>query len=137
MGLRSGSVREYSRGMTLYAALLYYPQARYWLDPAEEYTAPGYAEFFEAAARADVLRGGEALRPVEDAATVTVSGDKGGEVAVAHGPASEAKEILGGFYLIEATDLDEATRWAAQIPAAWRGKVELRPVVPMQNKPGR
>lgn len=40
------------------------------------------------------------------------------------------------MYLLDAADLDEAVRWAALIPAAWRGKVELRPVVPMQNKAG-
>lgn len=121
--------------MTLYAALLYYPLDRYWLNPAEAGTAPGYAEFFEAAAGAGVLRGGEALYPAESATTITVASGKGGEVAVTEGPYAEAEEVLGGFYLIEAGDLDEATRWAAQIPAAWRGKIELRPVVPMQNKP--
>jgi hypothetical protein len=45
------------------------------------------------------------------------------------GPYAEAKEVLGGFYLLEAEDLDEAVKWAAQIPAAWRGKVEVRPVL--------
>jgi hypothetical protein len=60
-----------------------------------------------------------------------------GVVAVTDGPYAEAKEVLGGFYLIEAADLDEAIRWAAQIPAAWRGKVELRPVVPMQGGAAR
>jgi hypothetical protein len=40
------------------------------------------------------------------------------------GPYAEAKEVLGGFFLLEAADLDEASKWAAQIPAAWRGKVE-------------
>jgi hypothetical protein len=53
---------------------------------------------------------------------------KGGEVLLTDGPFAEAKEVLGGFYLIEAADLDEAIAWAARIPAAWRGKVEVRPV---------
>lgn len=121
--------------MTLYIALLYYPPDRYWLDPAEEYTAPGYAKFFEAAMAAGVLRGGEALHPADSAATVSVADGEGGDVSVAQEPVVTGQDVLGGFYLIEAASLDEATRWAAQIPAAWRGKVELRPVVPMSNKP--
>lgn len=122
--------------MTLYAALLYYPPGRYWLDPAEEHTAAGYATFFEAAAAAAVLRGGEALEPADSATTVTVAGGEGGDVSTVPGPAAAGPEILGGFYLIEAASLDEATKWAARIPACWRGKIELRPVVPMSNKPG-
>jgi hypothetical protein len=123
--------------MTLYAALLYYPPERYWLDPAEAGTAPGYAKFFEAATTAGVLRGGEALHPPGTACTVTVAGGEGGDVEVSDGSHAKAADTLGGFYLIEAADPDEAAGWAAQIPAAWRGKVELRPVVPMQNKPGQ
>jgi len=123
--------------MALYAALLYYPQDRYWLDPAEADTAPGYARFFEAAMAADVLRGGEALHPADAAFTVTVAGGEGGDVAIAEGPHVKAADVLGGFYLIEASDDKEAANWAARIPAAWRGQVELRPVVPMTNKPGR
>jgi hypothetical protein len=119
--------------MTLYAALLYYPVDPWWTSPEEMEYAPAYAEFTDAIAKAGVLRGGEALHPVEMATTITVAGGKGGDVMVTDGPYAEAKEALGGFYLIEAADLDEATKWAAQIPAAWRGKVELRPVVPMQG----
>ena len=58
-----------------------------------------------------------------------------GDVVSTDGPYAEAKEVLGGFYLIEAEDLDEAIRWAAQIPAAWRGKVEVRPVFEMAAPP--
>ncbi len=55
---------------------------------------------------------------------------------ISDGPYAEAKEVLGGFYLVDVADLDEAIRWAAQIPAAWRGRVEVRPVVPMQGSAG-
>jgi hypothetical protein len=120
--------------MSLYVALLYYPPDRYWLDPAEEHTAPGYAEFFESATAAGVLRAGEALQPPDQATIITVAGGKGGQVTAQHGASVQTAEILGGTYLIEAPNLAEATQWAALIPAAWRGKVELRPVVPMQNK---
>jgi hypothetical protein len=119
--------------MTLYAALLYYPADRYWMD--ETRFSPDFREFGEAAAAAGVLRGGEALHPTTMATTITVADGKGGDVMVTDGPYAEAKEILGGFYVIEAADLDEATRWAARIPTAWRGKVELRPVAAV-FKPG-
>jgi hypothetical protein len=121
--------------MTLYAALLYYPVDRYWLSPDEARFSPDFLEFGEAAAAAGVLRGGEALHPATMATTITVADGKGGDVMVTDGPYAEAKEILGGFYVIEAADLDEATRWAARIPTAWRGKVELRPVAAV-IKPG-
>jgi hypothetical protein len=123
--------------MALYAALLYYPVDRYWTSPEEAAHSPAYGKFMAAGAKAGVIRGGEALHPVDTATTITVAGDAGGDVVVTDGPYAEAKEVLGGFYLIEAADLDEAIRWAAQIPAAWRGKVELRPVVPMQNGAAR
>jgi hypothetical protein len=45
------------------------------------------------------------------------------------GPFAETKEILGGFYLLDCADLDEALKWAAQIPGAWYGKVEVRPCI--------
>jgi hypothetical protein len=68
------------------------------------------------------------------ATTVTVAGGQGGDVISTDGPYAEAKEVLGGFFLIEAADLDEATRWAGKIPATWDGgKVELRPVVSMNK----
>jgi hypothetical protein len=119
--------------MTLYTALLYFPQDQYWTEAEEAQFAPAYGEFFRAGTQADVLRGGEALHPVATATTITVADGKGGDVVISDGPYAEAKEVLGGFYLLEVADLDEAIRWAAQIPAAWRGRVELRPVVPMQG----
>jgi len=54
---------------------------------------------------------------------------------VTDGPYAEAKEVLGGYFLIEAADLDEAIKWATKIPAAWDGgKVELRPVVELNKQ---
>jgi hypothetical protein len=117
--------------MALYTALLYYPADSYWTTPEEEKFSAGYNNFAAAAAAAGVLRGGEALHPLDTATTITVADGLGGDVMVTDGPYAEAKEVLGGFFLLEAADLDEASKWAAQIPAAWRGKVELRPVVPM------
>jgi hypothetical protein len=119
--------------MAKYAALLYYPADHYWTTPEEMELAPAYAEFGANAGAAGVLCGGEALHPHTSATTITVKGGKGGELVMTDGPYAEAKEVLGGFYLIEAADLDEAIKWAAQIPAAWRGKIEVRPVVPMDG----
>lgn len=68
---------------------------------------------------------GEALKPVATATTVRV---RNGKVSTTDGPFAETKEQLGGFYLIEAKDLNEALAVAAKIPAARTGSVEVRPV---------
>lgn len=77
--------------------------------------------------------GGEALNPVETATTVRVRDAK---TITADGPFAETKETLGGFYLIEAADLDEAIAWAAKIPSAPYGSVEIRPIMELPDAPG-
>ena len=67
----------------------------------------------------------EALQPVASATTVRV---RNGKVSVTDGPFAETKEYLAGFYLIEAPDLDDALGWAARIPSATYGSVEVRPM---------
>ncbi len=114
--------------MPMYAALIYGEDAD-WSDEAHRDETAAYGAFGEAAAA--VIRGGAALQPTHTATTITVTGGPGGDVVTADGPFAETKEVLGGFYLIEAADLDEAITWAAQIPGAWTGKIELRPVLPM------
>jgi hypothetical protein len=69
--------------------------------------------------------GGEALQPVPTATTVRI---KDGESLITDGPFAETKEALGGFYLVEAKDLDEALDLAAKCPGAKVGSVEVRPV---------
>jgi hypothetical protein len=69
-----------------------------------------------------VFAGG--LEPVETSTTVD---NTGGEAIVSDGPFAESKEWLGGFWVIEAPDLDAALKWAAEGSAACRGKVEVRP----------
>jgi hypothetical protein len=73
--------------------------------------------------------GGEALHPVATATTVRV---RGGAVSFTDGPFAETREQLAGFYLIDAADLDEALRLAAQIPPARVGSIEVRPVRELQ-----
>ena len=58
-----------------------------------------------------------------------VTGGKGGDVVTSDGPYAETKEALTGFYLLECADLDEAIAVGRQIPAAWDGAVEVRPVI--------
>ena len=84
-----------------------------------------YGAFGEEMARRGVLQGGERLRPTTDATTVQV---RNGEVLVADGPFAETKEQVGGFYIVDCKDLDEAVEVAAKVPAAGHGTVEVRPI---------
>ncbi|MFE3192695.1 YciI family protein [Nocardia sp. NPDC059240] len=77
------------------------------------------------AAHADRLRGGNELRPVSTA--TMVRHDAHGNTVITDGVFAESKEVLGGYYLIEATDLDEAIRIAAAVPSPFGG-VEVRPI---------
>jgi hypothetical protein len=72
-----------------------------------------------------VLRDGNRLRPTTDATTVRVSN---GEVLTADGPFAETKEQMGGYYVVECKDLDEAIEVAGKLPAARIGTIEIRPV---------
>jgi hypothetical protein len=72
-----------------------------------------------------VLRGGERLRPTTSATTVQV---RDGKVLTADGPFAETKEQIGGYYVAECKDLDEAIEVAAKIPGARHGTIEVRPI---------
>ena len=72
-----------------------------------------------------VLLAAEPLHPTETATTVRV---RNGSVLLHDGPFAETKEQLGGYYVIEARDLNEAIRVASRIPGAWIGSVEVRPI---------
>lgn len=114
--------------MPTYAALIYTPD----VDASHADQAAMMAEygaFGEAAAA--VIRGGSALYPTATATTVRVPDGKGGAPMMTDGPYAETKEALTGFYLLECADLDEAVVWAQQIPGAWHGAVEVRPIIPM------
>ena len=117
--------------MPQYLALIYGPaDTQLGADPAEfdPTEMAEYLEFGQAAEAAGVIAGGNALQSTDTATTVSVLGGKGGEVITTDGPFAETKEVLGGYYLLNCKDLDEALSWAARIPGAWRGKVEVRPV---------
>ncbi|MCB0060521.1 MAG: YciI family protein [Caldilineaceae bacterium] len=70
--------------------------------------------------------GGEALQPTATATTVRV---RDGKRLTTDGPFAETKEQLGGFYMVEADNLDEAIAWAAKIPGATVGSIEVRPIM--------
>jgi hypothetical protein len=84
-----------------------------------------YVEFTENIRRSGHFIGANRLKPADTATTIRV---RDGKVLMTDGPFAETKEQVGGYYLIEAKDLDEAIRIAAKIPGAKRGCVELRPV---------
>ena len=102
--------------------------------PAGEQAAAmaGYAAFNAEAGAAGVLLSGERLRPSGSATTVRV---RKGETLITDGPFAESKEHIGGFYLVEAADLDEAIRWAQKIPGAKYGSIEIRPIWEMEAAP--
>jgi hypothetical protein len=119
--------------MALIAALLYYDKDQYWSDPEENEHMQGYGDFADAGRAAGVFQGGQALAPPDSARTLTVERGRGGRVTVTDGAFAETKEVLGGLILLEVDDIDDAVPWAAQIPAAWRGRIELRPVAVNAN----
>ncbi len=86
---------------------------------------PEYRQFTDSIAKSGNYRAGDPLEPVSAATTVRM---RQGKRMVTDGPFAETKEHLGGYYLVEAKDLDEAIGIAARIPSARFGAVEVRPV---------
>jgi len=95
-------------------------------DEAMAAEMEAYNAFTRHVAQRGALKSGEALHPSSTATTVRV---RNGETLTTDGPFAETKEVLGGFYLVEAADLDEAIDYAARIPGAQHGSIEIRPVV--------
>jgi hypothetical protein len=85
-----------------------------------------YEKFGRDASEAGVMLGGEGLQPSSTATTVRV---RDGETITSDGPFAETREQLGGYYLLDCRDLDEALSWAARIPGAATGTIEVRPVM--------
>ncbi|HEU4700119.1 MAG TPA: YciI family protein [Gemmatimonadales bacterium] len=85
-----------------------------------------YFAFTEDIRRSGHFVAGEALQPVRSATTLR---SRAGKLSTTDGPFAETREQLGGFYLIEARDLDEALRIAGRIPSVRTGSIEVRPVV--------
>jgi hypothetical protein len=109
--------------------LLLYGDESQWANASPEEIQKdldAYAAFGQESTEAGVFIAGEGLEATNSATTVRV---RAGETVLSDGPFAETREQLGGFYLLECRDLDEAARWAAKIPAAHGGSVEIRPVM--------
>lgn len=89
-----------------------------------------YGAFGEEAGAAGVLGPGNALQPVSTATSVCV---RDGKTHITDGPFAETKEQLGGYYILECKDLDEALKWAAKIPTSRYGTIEVRPVMVFED----
>jgi hypothetical protein len=111
-----------------YLLTIYTDESRYATMTPEDSAKlmADYGAFGQEAQEAGVLLGGEGLQPTATATTVRV---RDGEAMFTDGPFAETREQLGGYYLLECADLDEAARWAAKIPDARSGSVEVRPIM--------
>ena len=108
--------------------LLIFDDERVWGELSEEERGRLYAEygtFTNELREAGALVTADQLQPSTTATLVQV---RDGETLTTDGPFAETKEQLGGYYLIEAESLDEAIEWAAKIPSARGGTIEVRPV---------
>ena len=115
--------------------LLIYSSDEAWAGqtPAQMQDVMGrYRTFTESVRASGQMVGGDKLEPASTATTVRV---RNGKTLTTDGPFAETKEQLGGFYLIEAKDLDEAVKIAAKIPSSRVGSIEVRPVM-VFNPPG-
>ena len=115
--------------------LLIYDQESQWgklseADQGKMYKE--YGDFTQSITNSGHYLGGNQLHPVAKATTVRV---RDGKKLITDGPFAETKEQLGGYYMIEAGDLDEAVAIASRIPSARFGSIEVRPIVPRGEKP--
>jgi hypothetical protein len=109
--------------------LLIYDNESVWTQMSEEEQGRVFAQhmaFGEEVGKQGNLLGGEALQPSTTATSVRV---RQGKLSTTDGPFAESREQLGGFYLIQAKDLDEAIAIAAKVPEAKSGTVEVRPIM--------
>lgn len=109
--------------------LLIYSAPEAWQNLSEDERNALYAEYGRLSSdlrERGAYVAGDELQATDTATTVRV---RDGETLISDGPFAETKERLGGYYLIEAESLDEALAWAARIPSARHGSVEVRPVV--------
>jgi hypothetical protein len=114
--------------MPKYMLLLYAGEPDLKEREEREAELPVWRQFTDSLREAGLLLGTDRLHPVDSATTVRV---RSGETEVLDGPFAVTKEYLGGYYLLECADLDEALEQAARVPLARYGSVEVRPVAEM------
>ena len=108
--------------------LLIYGDERVWESMPQEQMERVYAAhraYGEAMAKAGVIRGGAELKPVSTATSVRFAN---GRPRTVDGPFAETKEQLGGYYVIEVDNLEQAIEWAEKMPGMTNGTVEIRPL---------
>ena len=117
-----------------YLLLIYNDENRWQSMPDDERNAiiGEYFAYTEELRRAGAYLNGNPLQPTSSATTVRV---RDGEALMTDGPFAETKEQLGGYYLIDAENLDEAIQVASRIPSARWGSIEIRPVVDFSQVP--
>ena len=109
--------------------LLIYESEAHWNDIGEAARQKMYKEYMELTQdlqKTGKYKVGQQLQPTSTATTVR---ERDGKKSITDGPFAETKEQLGGFYFVEAKDLDEALAIAARIPSVRTGSIEVRPVV--------
>ena len=109
--------------------LLIYGDQNGWQSRSDEENnqlMQAYYRFTKDLQKSGAMVGGDALQPTQTATTVRVRND---ETLTTDGPFAETKEQLGGYYIVDVGSLDEALEWAAKIPGAKHGSVEVRPVM--------
>jgi hypothetical protein len=113
-----------------YLMLIYSQESNYMKMTPQEQAAMSaeFGKYTEEITKSGKFRGGNRLAPIASATTVRV---RDGKRVTTDGPFAETKEQLGGYYLIDANDLDEAIALAGKIPAARVGSIEVRPIVEM------
>jgi hypothetical protein len=110
--------------------LLIYENEKEWNALSEQERGRIYQEYMEYRSgihKTGNYLGGSALQPISTATTVRV---RNGKTLTTDGPFAETREQLGGFFLVEAKDLDEAISLGARIPGARTGSIEVRPIMP-------
>ena len=108
--------------------VLIYEDEKAWAGLSEEEMGKLFGEYMaysKEMALAGVMKGGASLQPTMTATTVRV---KNGKTTTTDGPFAETKEQLGGYYVIDVPNLDEAIKWAAKCPGAKGGSIEVRPL---------
>jgi hypothetical protein len=104
-----------------------YGDEQRWADATPEQTREALAAYDAFGKEAaEIIVAGDGLQPSATATTVRV---RDGERMLTDGPFAETREQLGGYYVLECADLDEALAWAAKVPGAHSGSVEVRPVM--------
>ncbi|HEX4143523.1 MAG TPA: YciI family protein [Pirellulales bacterium] len=114
--------------------LLVYSDESTWTDSEREHCFAESTQLTHDLSAKGQYLGGSPLQPISTATSVRV---RGGKRQVTDGPFAETREQLGGYFVVEAQDLDEAIDIAARIPAARKGTIEVRPILELVGLPIR